>query len=224
MMGKEITFKDLVIVFLRNIRKILFITIIAVVLMLALCFYLSKGNIEVKKLIIFFILGIILGVVVGVCIFTLLYIHSPKVRSASDIRCRYNLPIFAVLNYHDTNSVKGINKIINKIEKDVVSDNTTQVEIAKQSIAIMKAQYNFIFSGSVPIDSSQLNQISNEDEKIEYYDCIIENPGMIKALYGKDGVSLIEKLNETTYERLNKQIIQIEALRKEIFGIILINA
>ena len=76
MMGKEITFKDLVIVFLRNIRKILFITIIAVVLMLALCFYLSKGNIEVKKLIIFFILGIILGVVVGVCIFTLLYIHS----------------------------------------------------------------------------------------------------------------------------------------------------
>ena len=150
MMGKEITFKDLVIVFLRNIRKILFITIISVVLMLALCFYLSKGNIEVKKLIIFFILGIILGVVVGVCIFTLLYIHSPKVRSASDIRCRYNLPIFAVLNYHDTNSVKGINKIINKIEKDVVSDNTTQVEIAKQSIAIMKAQYNFIFSGSVP--------------------------------------------------------------------------
>ena len=47
---------------------------------------------------------------------------------------------------------------------------------------------------------------------------------MIRALNGKDGVILIEKLNETTYERLNKQIIQIEALRKEIFGIILINA
>ena len=53
---------------------------------------------------------------------------------------------------------------------------------------------------------------------------VYKRQGMIKALYGKDGVILIEKLNETTYERLNKQIIQIEALRKEIFGIILINA
>ena len=61
MMGKEITFKDLIIVFLRNVRKIILITFIAVVLMLALCFYLTGGKIEVKKLIIFFFLGVILG-------------------------------------------------------------------------------------------------------------------------------------------------------------------
>ena len=222
-MGKEITFRDLIIIFLLNVRKILFITLIAVVLMLAVCFYLTGGKIEVKKLIIFFSLGVILGIIVGLCIFTLMYIHSKKVRNVSDIRCRYNIPIFAVLNYQESDEIKGLNKMITKLEKENVGDNAIQTEIAKQSIAIMKAQFSFIFTGSVAIDDSILNQLSDGND-LEYYECILDNPQMIRALNGKDGVILIEKLNETTYERLNKQIIQIEALRKEIFGIILINA
>lgn len=113
--------------------------------------------------------------------------------------------------------------MITKLEKENVGDNAIQTEIAKQSIAIMKAQFSFIFTGSVAIDDSILNQLSDGND-LEYYECILDNPQMIRALNGKDGVILIEKLNETTYERLNKQIIQIEALRKEIFGIILINA
>ncbi len=173
------------------------------------------------------IVGIVIGFIGSFIVIALIEINSPILASPSDIRRRYNIPVLAVIPKQIV-IVKNsfVKKLIRKLKsQEFCTDSQKQIQIAIKSLKVISKQHKVILTGSVcQNENKEIIGLlcQDDDSKLQYGECILEEPYTIEILSDKDGVVLLEKINETNYEKLNRQIFQLEALSKEVYGIILL--
>lgn len=145
-----------------------------------------------------------------------------KVRNRTGVSTRYDFPILGVLPSETKNIFK---KWIRKLEGDpTFADKDVTAAVAANALALASENDGKIcLIGTAESKIPSFVELQKAfDGKLEYKGNILAGADGIKNIADYDKVILVEKRNESRYSSITDEIARIQALKKEIIGIILL--
>lgn len=180
----------------------------------------------------YIVIGIVVGVIADMGIAAIGYAASSKLRYKDDISQVYKVPVLGFLpHYEKYGSDRGLDRAISKAfwKREYRFSEDERLDMICADIHITLTRENMkkicLISSAQPdekIMKAVSDRMKDEVEITSYSGPIINSPAELVSMAGCDGVVMIEEIDTSYYEDIQKEIDYCERYRVPVIGCVVV--